>query len=84
MLARMLYAVPESNVGNRSLIPRPIRAEVKQAYVDVIERMLDWQPEEPIVLSLDPDAYTEWKDFQRSVESDMRDGGRPVLCPRLG
>jgi len=78
MLARILFALPPSNVGDRKLIPNPIPTSVHEAYSRAIERMLDWQPEERLVLALSGTSYLRWKEFQRQTELDMRDG--EMLC----
>jgi hypothetical protein len=78
MLARILFALPPSNVGDRKLVPNPIPTSVNEAYSRAIERMLDWQPEERVILALSGNSYQRWKEFQRETELDMRDG--EMLC----
>ena len=38
-LARILYAVPASNVGSRAISPAPVSDRVAEAYVDVLEKL---------------------------------------------
>jgi putative DNA primase/helicase len=78
LLARFLFALPESPVGNRQLVPCHMPARVVTEYHELITRVLDWRPEEPRILRLSPEAYAAWKDFQRSIECQMADGER--LC----
>jgi hypothetical protein len=49
-----------------------------ELYRQRITRILEWQPATPETLGLSADAYSMWKDFQRSVEREMHDGQR--LC----
>jgi putative DNA primase/helicase len=78
LLARFLFALPPSPVGNRKLLPCHMPARVTAEYHELITRVLDWRPEEPRILRLSPEAYAAWKEFQRSTERQMADGER--LC----
>jgi putative DNA primase/helicase len=85
LLARFLYGLPASPIGFRELNPTPCPSAVEKAYCQGIERLLrlappideagDWLPWQ---LRFSPPAYEAWKDFQRSIEILMRDGGK--LC----
>lgn len=85
LLARPLYALPKSNLGYRDLQPRPISAAVKAEYAEVLRKILDMPYHRgatdcgaadcaPHVIELEPDAYFEWKAFQRCIETEMRPG----------
>jgi hypothetical protein len=78
LLARFLYALPQSTVGNRKLIPASMPSRISAQYEQLITTILEWQPSEPITLQLSSAGYLEWKEFQRTVETQMADGGR--LC----
>jgi hypothetical protein len=78
LLARFLFALPLSPVGTRKLVPSCISVRAKAQYEELITKILEWQPSEPISLRLSPAAYQEWKEFQRTIEIEMADGGR--LC----
>jgi hypothetical protein len=78
LLARFLYALPHSPIGNRTLVPVPIPDSVKSDYDMIVRRLLDWNPGGRVPLSLSPEAYKAWKDFQREVEVLMANGG--ILC----
>ena len=78
LLARFLFALPVSPVGNRQLVPCHMPDRVTTDYHELITRVLDWRPEEPRILRLSPEAYARWKEFQRSIEGQMADGER--LC----
>ncbi|MGI8961479.1 MAG: DUF3987 domain-containing protein [Bryobacteraceae bacterium] len=78
LLARFLFALPASPVGNRKLVPCRMPAALTAQYEELITRVLEWRPEEPRILRLSPHAYALWKEFQRSIERQMADGER--LC----
>lgn len=82
LLARFLYALPVSQLGYRTLTSHPIPSAVRQVYQKTITTLMNLTPLkdasgqlQPYVLTLSPDAHAEWKDFQRTVEKKMRDGG---------
>jgi hypothetical protein len=84
LLARFLYGLPASPLGSRLLQPNPVPPEVAEAYRAGIERLLALRAPAPGTdgelhtwqLRFSPDAYRSWKDFQRSIELLMRDGGK--------
>ena len=84
LLARFLYALPESKVGRRDLVPRPIPGHVVERYARGIRALLEIPPRHdeqkdrflPHVLAFDEAAYRVWKDHQRRVEVELREGGR--------
>lgn len=82
LLARYLYAVPSSRLGHRQLTSQPIPPSVRDLYKKTVTTLLSITPVtdgsgqlQPYVLRLSPDAHAEWKEFQRTVESKMRDDG---------
>jgi hypothetical protein len=84
LLARFLYALPDSKMGYRDLVPRQIPGHIADRYAEGIGALLKIEPrydEEkdrhlPYVLMLDDAAYGVWKEHQRRVEVQLRDGGR--------
>jgi hypothetical protein len=82
LLARFLFAIPASPLGNRSLEFKPCPAGIAQAYRELIERLLRLSPPvsdevwQPWALTLSADAYKCWKAFQREVETLIREGGK--------
>jgi len=84
LLARFLYALPKSRMGYRALEPRRIPDDVALRYADGLLALLrvtlryDAAAETayPHVLALDGPAYGVWKDHQRRVEVQLREGGR--------
>jgi hypothetical protein len=84
LLARFLYGLPASPLGSRLLQPNPVPPEVADAYRAGIQRLLALSP--PTLgtdgelrtwqLRFSPDGYRIWKNFQRSIEVLMREGGK--------
>lgn len=76
LLARFQFALPENNIGRRTLITVPIPEEVEQVYSQIISRLLNWPvTDEAPAIKLCPEALSVWKQFQRSVEDGMAAGG---------
>ncbi len=83
LLARFLYGVPSSNLGYRDHQARPTPAGTRRDYADMIRRLLklpmrtgeNGMPD-AIKLTFAPFAYDSWRDFQRMVEMEMREGNR--------
>ena len=83
LIARFLYALPPSNLGRRTLEPRPIDPDISRRWAETLRRLwnikMDHRPSEgryvPHVLRLDDEAYQIWKDHQRRVEQRMAEGG---------
>jgi hypothetical protein len=83
LLARPLYFLPKSNLGNRTLETEPIPESITNKWEGLIHTLLDIEPQkdqdgqvEPFVIDLDRAAYSEWLDFAKMVEIEMREGGR--------
>ncbi len=81
LLARFLFAVPQSRLGYRSLRPQPIPPEVSQRWSDTVSRMLAIEQTadvfgkpEPQTLYLSETAYQAWKSEALANESDMQPG----------
>ena len=84
LLARFLYALPQSRMGYRDLDPRQVPECVATRYAEGLHRLLEILPREdaeagtvvPHVLALDGAAYGIWKEHQRRVEVELRETGR--------
>jgi hypothetical protein len=82
LLARFLYALPPSPLGNRKLAPQPCPAEVRKAYQELIARLIGLTPPkvdgawQPWRLKFSDEAYTAWKQFQQEVEPMMKEGSK--------
>jgi hypothetical protein len=78
LLARPLYALPQSTLGFRTLVSQPVPDTVRYEYRRRIKALLKLAPridEVPYEINFTQEAYAEWKDFQKEVEQKMRDGG---------
>jgi hypothetical protein len=83
LLARFLYSLPDSRLGNRSLETEPVSREVREQWEAVIHRLLNLKggtdengKEIPHIINLSGSAYHEWLEFSRVVEVELREGGR--------
>ncbi|MDB4650156.1 YfjI family protein [Pirellulaceae bacterium] len=76
LLARFVYFVPKSLVGFRDLKPREIPKNVEHAYSVRLRSLLDIEFEEnPKVIKLSKKAYSVWKEWQRSLEKQLKPDG---------
>jgi hypothetical protein len=64
LLARFLFAMPRSPVGNRSLEPIEMPSQTVAAYENLVTQILQWKPDAPVTLRLSKGAYQDWKEFQ--------------------
>ncbi|MCH7500226.1 MAG: DUF3987 domain-containing protein [Nitrospinae bacterium] len=82
-LARFLYCIPNSNIGQRDIKQRSLISEtVKRIYKDRIFKLLEIQPiingsnvETPRIIRLSPDALSAWEAFAQFIESKQGEGG---------
>jgi hypothetical protein len=81
LLARFLYALPVSNLGNRTGNGPPVPDAIARDHHDHIRAMLRFQRPEsgPAVIRLSAEAYREWREFSAWVEGEMRGGGKLAL-----
>jgi len=82
LLARFLYAMPQSNLGRRTLRTAPVADYVRESYAATIRAMLDlpWGQDDKgraraHVLTIAPDAMNLWTDFAHKIEAQLADGG---------
>ncbi|MBF0454187.1 MAG: DUF3987 domain-containing protein [Magnetococcales bacterium] len=83
LLARFLYALPSSPLGFRALESNPIAKPVKEAYRENIRALLKKKPginkndhEISHTIKMSRPAFGEWLAFSKTVEVDLREGGR--------
>lgn len=80
LLARYLYAIPESNVGKRDVRRRvSIPESVRQAYDAGIFGLLEGRPlvpGKPNALPFTDPAREVWLDFAEEIERGQGDGGK--------
>lgn len=71
ILARFLYSKPKSMVGRRDVIPKQINEEIEQTYISNIISMIQYEPDEPITLSLSEEAESMFLKFEQRHESSL-------------
>lgn len=78
LLARFLFAMPESFVGKRDVRQRrPVPAEVKEQYARKLFELLegyDDQAGDPQVLGFSDSARELWLDFAQAIEDGLGEG----------
>ena len=80
LLARFLYAIPESNVGKRDVRSRtPIPDRVHESYQRGVYELLEGReliPGRPKVIPFTVAARDTWLDFAEEIEAGQGDGGK--------
>ncbi|WP_367025679.1 DUF3987 domain-containing protein [Methylococcus sp. ANG] len=87
LLARFLYALPPSNLGQRTGDTKPVPGYLAAGYAGRIEAILNAQPATdengtpcPHTLNLNPEAYAAWSAFWLKTEAGMGPGGTFEHC----
>lgn len=82
LLGRFLYAMPESNLGRRTLDPLPMPDSVRESYIANVKAMFSHPYSEDTEgrpcaheLKLSPEAFDASLVFARTVEAGIGDGG---------
>ncbi len=79
LLARFLYAIPESNVGKRDVrLRQAVPERIRDDYEAGIFKLLEGRkvvPEAPRVLPMTPPALDLWADFAQAIEDQQGEGG---------
>ena len=82
LLARFAFALPQSRVGHRELIAKPVPEQVRAAYAAGVRWLVEKElrrdaDDKPLahVLRLTAAAHDRWKAFQHAIEEMMADGG---------
>jgi putative DNA primase/helicase len=80
VLARFLFAVPRSNIGQRDVrLRKPIPRHLAESYHDALMHLLEGyevRGSEPRVLPFDSAALEPWLAFAEGVEQHQGEGGR--------
>jgi hypothetical protein len=84
-LERFLYFMPNSNLGYRTHETQPIQESLIKDYHSIITKMLEIDVSgKPIKLVLSEVAKKEWRNFQNSVEFQLRDEKKLENCRGWG
>ena len=76
--ARILYGLPPSLLGHRSLGVHPVPAEISRAYANNVHKLLALPAREDDhahISRLSDPARAEWTNLQRSIEEQMAESG---------
>lgn len=73
LLARFLYAAPQSWIGRRVIAPRPVPDAAKSAYRRVVRTLADVEGE--FTLALTAEAAAAFQDWEAEIEGMLDDGG---------
>jgi hypothetical protein len=73
LLARFLYAFPESWIGHREIAPAPMPEETNQAYHRMVKAVA--RNTADTVLQLTAEASTVFRDWEAEIETMLADGG---------
>jgi isoaspartyl peptidase/L-asparaginase-like protein (Ntn-hydrolase superfamily) len=82
LLARFLYAAPQSWIGNRKIAPPPVSDNIRQAYHDIVRKL--GQTNSDTVLRLSTDAEALLREWETNIESMLGDGGQMEIIRDWG
>lgn len=82
LLARFLYAVPQSWIGRREIAPEPVPEATREAYRDVVRAMSEVEGE--IVLQLSDGGADLFHTWQAEVEAMLAEGGQMEIIRDWG
>lgn len=82
LLARYLYAAPQSWIGHRIIAPEPVSDATRQAYRDAVRKLADVADEH--VLCLTADASAAFEQWEREIEAMLGAGGSMELMRDWG
>ncbi|HYZ08349.1 MAG TPA: DUF3987 domain-containing protein, partial [Pseudonocardiaceae bacterium] len=78
LLARFLYALPESNIGRRRIGAAPVPDDVTETYEQHVRKLAEdlsgWT--DPAVLTLDADAHELLLATERMIEPQLGEDGQ--------
>ncbi|MGD9721417.1 MAG: DUF3987 domain-containing protein [Pirellulales bacterium] len=83
LLARFLYAAPQSWIGRRLIAPPPVPDTVRDAYHGTVKAMADIQ-EEKITLNLAAEAAAALEEWEAGIEAMLADGGQMEIMRDWG
>lgn len=81
LLARFLYAAPQSWIGRREIAPTPVSNVTREAYRQTVRALADnsgntGSASEPVVLQLSPEAAALLREWETEIEAMLGDGGQ--------
>jgi hypothetical protein len=82
LLARFLYAAPQSWIGRRQIAPAPVPDATREAYRRTVRALAEAEGE--TVLQLAADAAAFLHDWESEIEAMLRDGGQMEIMRDWG
>lgn len=82
LLARFLYAAPQSWIGRREIAPAPVTDAVRESYRQVVRSLAS--VEDKTVLQLSLRASTTMREWETEIESMLADGGQMEIMRDWG
>jgi putative DNA primase/helicase len=82
LLARFLYAAPQSWIGQREIAPAPVPDAVRIAYHGLVKAMADVEGE--FTLHLSTDAASMLEEWEAEIEAMLADGGQMEIMRDWG
>jgi hypothetical protein len=82
LLARFLYAAPQSWIGHREIAPTPVCDATREAYCQAVRGLAEAEGE--TVLQLSADAAALLRDWEAEIETMLGDGGRMEIMRDWG
>jgi hypothetical protein len=89
VLARYLYAAPQSWIGHREIAPKPVSKETSDTYRRAIRSLHHnfgniGSASDQFVLRLTPEAAARFEEWEREIEAMLADGGQMELMRDWG
>jgi len=82
LLARFLYATPQSWIGRRQVAPTPVSDATREAYRQAVRKLAEAEGE--FVLELAADAAALLRDWEAEIEGMLGDGGQMEIMRDWG
>ena len=74
LLARFLFALPQTTPGGRTFDGPPVPDAVRERYAEAVRFLCKW-PVQPAPLTLTPEALAGWRECALDVERERAPGG---------
>lgn len=75
LLGRFLYALPPSRRGHRSIDIKSVPSELYAQYAELLNRLLKFDPSEPIPITLSKEASDSFREYRSGFEPNLQEGG---------
>ncbi|MCA9232821.1 MAG: DUF3987 domain-containing protein [Planctomycetales bacterium] len=82
LLARFLYAAPQSWIGRREIAPAPVSDSTRAAYHQIVQSLAKVEGE--IVLQLSAEAAASLRNWEAEIEGMLADGGQMEIMRDWG